>query len=68
MSMTSFWQRDLKIINIICTINILNINVNCLIISTKTNNMENTINTYNIWISTSCGSGKKYKNCCGKNV
>lgn len=23
--------------------------------------MENTINTYNIWISTTCGSGKSIK-------
>ena len=68
MSMTSFWQRDLKIINIICTINILNINVHCLVIPTNTNNMINTINTNNIWDAITCGSGKKYKNCCGKNA
>ena len=67
MSMTSFWQRDLKIINIICTINILNINVHCLVIPTNTNSMINTINTNNIWDARTCGSGKKYKNCCGKN-
>ena len=66
MSMTSFWQRDLKIINIICTINILNINVHCLVIPTNTNNMINTINTNNIWDARTCGSGKKYKQCCGK--
>ncbi len=29
-------------------INILNIKVHCLVISTKTDNIENTINTYNI--------------------
>lgn len=28
---------------------------------------ENTINNINIGTSSTCGSGKKYKNCCGKN-
>ncbi|MBR2240459.1 MAG: SEC-C domain-containing protein [Clostridia bacterium] len=28
----------------------------------------NTINAYYIKSHTTCGSGKKYKNCCGKNV
>ncbi|MBO5004544.1 MAG: SEC-C domain-containing protein [Clostridia bacterium] len=30
------------------------------------NNIINIINTYNIYWYTACGSGKKYKNCCGK--
>ncbi|MBR0490565.1 MAG: SEC-C domain-containing protein [Clostridia bacterium] len=29
--------------------------------------MINTNNTINTWVLTSCGSGKKYKNCCGRN-
>lgn len=68
MSTTSFWQRKIKIIGIKYTINIININVHCLLIPSKINNIDNTINTYNIWLSTPCGSGKKYKNCCGKNA
>ena len=34
----------------------------------NTNNYVNTDNTINTWISWTCGSGKKYKNCCGKNA
>ena len=67
MSMTSIWQRNIKIINIICMINIINIKVHCLVLLIKIENIENIINTHNIWIPTTCGSGKKYKNCCGKN-
>ncbi len=48
-------------------INILNIKVHCLAIPTKTNNIHNMINTNNIMGTRTCGSGKKYKNCCGKN-
>lgn len=33
----------------------------------NTNNTDNTISTDNIGTSSSCGSGKKYKKCCGKN-
>ena len=29
-------------------------------------NTNNTINNDNIGTSSSCGSGKKYKQCCGK--
>ncbi|MBQ9297938.1 MAG: SEC-C domain-containing protein [Clostridia bacterium] len=31
------------------------------------NNIINTNNTINTRGLTSCGSGKKYKNCCGRN-
>lgn len=61
MSLTSFWHWKIKIISIIYTINITNINVHCLFLPSKINNINNTINTYNIWLSTTCGSGKKYK-------
>ena len=39
--------------------------------SDKQGNTNNTIsinNTDNMGTSTTCGSGKKYKNCCGKNA
>ena len=53
--------------NKISTINTNNIDIS------KTETLVNTSNTYNIYncINTmktrTCGSGKKYKNCCGKN-
>ena len=31
-------------------------------------NIINTNNTDNIKVFCTCGSGKKYKNCCGKNA
>ena len=31
-------------------------------------NFRNIIYTNNIKFSATCGSGKKYKNCCGKNA
>ena len=34
----------------------------------KTNSTDNTNSTINIGIAGTCGSGKKYKNCCGKNA
>jgi uncharacterized protein YchJ len=33
-----------------------------------THNIDDTINQYNIVKLSPCGSGKKYKNCCGKNA
>ena len=54
--------------NKISTINTNNIDVS------KTTTLLNTSNTDNIYsiINTTktspCGSGKKYKNCCGKNA
>ena len=30
-------------------------------------NMHNIISMYNILNGAACGSGKKYKQCCGKN-
>ncbi|MBO6233701.1 MAG: SEC-C domain-containing protein [Clostridia bacterium] len=32
----------------------------------NTNSNNNTINTNNTKHSRTCGSGKKYKNCCGR--
>lgn len=32
----------------------------------STGNIINTNNTDNMGAQSSCGSGKKYKNCCGK--
>ena len=32
----------------------------------STDNIINTNNTDNMGVQSSCGSGKKYKNCCGK--
>lgn len=52
----------------ISTINTNNIDIS------KTETLVNTSNTYNIYncINTmktrTCGSGKKYKNCCGRNA
>ena len=58
-------QKKIFIIKI-STINTNNIDIS------KTETLVNTSNTYNIYncINTvktrTCGSGKKYKNCCGK--
>lgn len=52
----------------ISTINTNNIDIS------KTATWVNTSNTYNMYslVNTmktrTCGSGKKYKNCCGKNA
>ena len=40
----------------------------CTSIKEHTDNTINTNNIDNIGKSTTCGSGKKYKNCCGKNA
>lgn len=40
----------------------------CTSIKENTDNTINTNNTNNIGVSTTCGSGKKYKQCCGKNA
>ena len=34
----------------------------------KTNSTDNTNSTINTNDTKTCGSGKKYKNCCGKNA
>lgn len=39
----------------------------CTGIKRNTDSTINTNNTDNIGKLTSCGSGKKYKNCCGRN-
>jgi uncharacterized protein YchJ len=38
----------------------------CTGIKENTINNINNINNINIGTSSTCGSGKKYKNCCGK--
>lgn len=50
--------------NIINTIYILHINFSK---HRNINSIDNIINTDNTKFSTTCGSGKKYKNCCGRN-
>lgn len=40
----------------------------CTGIKVNTDSTINTNNTDNMGIFSSCGSGKKYKNCCGKNA
>jgi len=40
----------------------------CTGIKENTINNINNINNINIGTSSTCGSGKKYKNCCGKNA
>ena len=49
------------------TINTTNIFITCATKPWNTNNYVNNINTINTWISWTCGSGLKYKNCHGKN-
>ena len=39
----------------------------CTSIKENTDNTINTNNTNNIGVSTTCGSKKKYKKCCGRN-
>ena len=38
----------------------------CTSIKENTDNTINTNNTNNIGVSTTCGSNKKYKQCCGR--
>lgn len=57
--------------NTYSTGNIINTNNIDVTQSDKQGNTNNTIsinNTDNMGVSTTCGSGKKYKNCCGKNA
>ena len=51
----------------ISTINTNNIDISkteTLVNTSNTNNIYNSINIVKTW---TCGSGKKYKNCCGRN-
>ena len=66
MSTSSPHQRNTYSID-----NIINTNNIDVTQSDKQENTNNTIsinNIDNMGISTTCGSGKKYKNCCGKNA
>ena len=55
------------IVKIIPTILIIRM-LPCTSIKENTDNTINTNNIDNIGKSTTCGSGKKYKNCHGKNA
>ncbi len=46
--------------------NIIYINVTLFDIYCNINNIQSIININNIFITSPCGSGKKYKQCCGK--
>ncbi len=48
------------------TKNTINMNVALFIIYSNINSIIDIISISNIARATSCGSGKKYKNCCGK--
>ena len=50
------------------TINTINIFITSSTKPWNTSNYVNNINTINTGISWTCGSGKKYKQCCGKNA
>ena len=50
------------------TINTVNTNVPESIILWNNSNIVNTINTIYTEFASTCGSGKKYKNCCGREV
>ena len=48
------------------THNTINTDVTLAIFSRNNDNIINTINKDNMRLYLACGSGKKYKNCCGK--
>lgn len=48
------------------TYNTINTNVTLTCISRNNNSTINTINKDNMRLHCPCGSGKKYKQCCGK--
>ena len=51
----------------ISTINTNNIDISKTETLVNTSNTDNIYNAINIRKTRTCGSGKKYKNCCGKN-
>ena len=65
-TMFSICSQNISTYNKHSTINTHNTNVTLSKYYWNTNNTDNTINTYNIDVTSSCGSGKKYKQCCGK--
>ena len=52
----------------ISTINTNNIDVSKTTTPENTSNTDSIYNAVNIAQTRPCGSGKKYKNCCGKNA
>ena len=54
--------------NKISTINTNNIDVSKNTTLVNTSNTDNIYSSINISKARTCGSGKKYKNCCGKNA
>ena len=54
--------------NKISIINTNNIDVSKTTTLVNTSNTDNIYNAINIRKTRTCGSGKKYKNCCGKNA
>ncbi len=51
----------------ISTINTNNIDISKTETLVNTSNTDNIYNAINIRKTRTCGSGKKYKNCCGRN-
>lgn len=67
LTVSTFCQRE---IDILYKINIKNIKYTILVLFTKERNIDNIIYVINMkYLTTNCpcGSGKKYKNCCGRN-
>lgn len=52
----------------ISTINTNNIDISKTETLVNTSNTNNIYNSINIVKTRTCGSGKKYKNCCGKQL
>ena len=52
----------------ISTINTNNTNISKTGTWVNTSNTDNIYSSINISKTRTCGSGKKYKNCCGKNA
>mgnify|MGYP003526928541 CR=1 FL=1 len=66
--MSTIRPQNKNIYNTIYTKNTNNIDVPLVYKRWNINNTNNIINTDNTGYSCSCGSGKKYKNCCGKET
>jgi uncharacterized protein YecA (UPF0149 family) len=66
-SMSTFCPQIIDTANIIDTNNTYNTKVTRFRETRKTDSPNSTINTVNTVLNCPCGSGKKYKNCCGKN-
>ena len=64
--MSTIRPQNKNIYNTIYTKNTNNIDVPLVYKRWNINNTNNIINTHNTGYPCTCGSGKKYKNCCGK--